>query len=65
MVELEAVMGAEVREKLASCSATKLAGTRMAWLPGALIAGTFPAVILRRMDCPLKFQRVATCATVR
>ena len=58
-------MGAEVREKLASCSATKLAGTRMAWLPGARIAGTFPAVILRRTLWPLRFQRLATCATVR
>jgi hypothetical protein len=49
-VEMEAVMGAEdAREKERSCSATNAAGILMAWLPGALIAGTFPAVILRRM----------------
>ncbi len=55
----------DAREKERSCSATNAAGIRMAWLPGALIAGTFPAVILRLMDCPLRFQRLATSATVR
>ena len=58
-------MAGVVRENARSCSATNAAETRMAWLPGALIAGIFPAVIFLRMDCALKFQRVATCATVK
>ena len=37
----------------------------MALEPGALIAGIAPLVILRRMDWPLRFQRVATWATVK
>ena len=37
----------------------------MALEPGALIAGIAPLVILRRMLCPLRFQRLATWATVK
>jgi hypothetical protein len=46
----ETVVGAEAREKLASCSATKLAGTRMLRAPGVKIAGIAPRRILRRTD---------------
>ena len=37
----------------------------MALEPGALIAGIDPAVIFLRMDWPLRFQRLATWATVK
>jgi hypothetical protein len=64
LVEMDVVMvGAEVREKVASCWRTKLAGILIDLVPGVEIAGIEPERIFLRMLWPDTAHRAASVET--